>query len=72
MMNDTKEIKEYYQRKVKASLNDVLARIEKDGFTPDTYCYLRFLQDDLSCLNASEHFYGAWHPEAKEEKRQGA
>jgi len=68
MMNDTKEIKEYLERKIIDTLKESLNEIKSEGFTRDTYTTLRMLQDDLSELNAVNHFFNSWHQDARKEQ----
>ena len=63
MMNDTKQIKEHYERTLLKELEEVVAQIKTEGFTSSTYTSMRLLQDKLAQANTAESFFGAWHEE---------
>ncbi len=50
-MNNTKDVKAFYERTVTKSLEAVLKRVQTEGFTNEVYTSLRFLQRDLEALN---------------------
>ncbi len=72
-MNNTKDVKAFYERTVTKSLEAVLKRVQTEGFTSEVYTSLRFLQRDLEALNNAEHFFNAWHEEGEgAQRRKGA
>jgi hypothetical protein len=71
-MQNTKEIKSFYQKQITANLTKTIKQIETEGFTRNTFTTLRFLQDDLQSLNAVEGFFNAWHPEGNQNNKRGA
>lgn len=65
MMNDTKQIKAFYEHDLVKKLNKVANKIKKEGFSRDVYTELRFLENDLKCLNAVKGFVDAWHEDGE-------
>ena len=72
MMNNTKEIKAFYESIILDRMADVMSRIKTEGFTDDTYTSLRMLERDLNALNNAEHFFNAWNAEGHNYKKRGA
>jgi hypothetical protein len=62
-MNDTKEIKAYYENKIEQELTEVLLLVKTQGMTDDTYANLRHLQSTLQSMTSAESFFNAWHDE---------
>jgi hypothetical protein len=72
-MNNTKDVKAFYESNIIDRLHKALQMIENEGFNRDTYCELRFLQNTLTEMNAAEHFYNAWNEEGDQaQRRKGA
>jgi hypothetical protein len=73
-MENTKEIKEFYETSVVTELEAVLNKIKSEGLTRSVRTDLRCLQDELARLNAVTHFFDAWHEEGdvSQEKRKRA
>lgn len=66
MMNDTKQIKEFYEHNLVEKLNKMVNKIKREGFSSDTYTELRCLENDLKRLNAVKGFFDAWHSEGEQ------
>lgn len=66
MMNDTKQIKEFYEHDLVEKLSKMVNKIKREGFSSDTYTELRCLENDLKRLNAVKGFVDAWHSEGEQ------
>lgn len=66
MMNDTKEIQAYYESVLVKRIESLGKRLKKEGFHRDTYTELRFLENDIKCLNSVKGFVDAWHSEGEQ------
>ena len=72
-METTKQVKNFYESILLDRIKGLVSKIESEGFTQDTYTLIRFLEGDLSKLNAAEHFFNAHHPEGRQaQERRGA
>ena len=63
-MNNTKDIKDYFEKGLEEKLLGALNCIKEKGFTKDTYTTLRMLENDIKNINATKTFFDAWYEEA--------
>ena len=69
MMNDTKEIKEFYEKQVSAKLKETFELVKSQGFTSDAYTELRMLQEFLTRLNTVDSFFHAWNTDGSQQQQ---
>ena len=64
-MNNTKEVKRFFESVITERLEKAIEAIKTEGFTQNTYTELRGLENDLAHMNAAEHFFNAWHDQGR-------
>lgn len=62
-LENTKEIKTSIEKELVSELKEVIAAIEKNGYTNNTNIKLRFLESHVNEYNVITHFFNAWHSE---------
>ena len=64
-MNNTREIKEYYETQFIHEIKAVLNALEESGFSDDFYTKLSLFNDFTTNMDSARTFYKSWFNESE-------